>query len=323
MDTPRCSPRSRRRAAGVSACSRTRAGSASSAPTPARPPASSCPTLAEAHRRGGSASCCPPRRASRNPVDMLGSATAADLRDGARRVLADPRHRRGDRRSSSPAGDGQRGGGRPRRSPRAGVGRRRRQACAGRRRHAPTGIARDAARGRDPGRAVHLPGVWRPGRSAGLPSAPTGSAGRSARCRTLDGIDGEAAAALVDRRSRWPTIAGSTRPRRARCCSPTAFRSCRSAWPRPRRKRPRPHASWASRSVVKTPQPGAHKTELGGVALDLEDEAAVRAAAERIGRSGDRPAHGRPAAPSCSPAWCRTPSSGLSSPSAPAACWPS
>ena len=35
--------------------------------------------------------------------------------------------------------------------------------------------------------------------------------------------------------------------------------------------------------VVKTALPGAHKTELGGLALDLADEAAVRAAAQRIG----------------------------------------
>jgi acetyl coenzyme A synthetase (ADP forming)-like protein len=35
--------------------------------------------------------------------------------------------------------------------------------------------------------------------------------------------------------------------------------------------------------VLKTAQPGAHKTEVGGVALDLRDEQAVRDAAERIG----------------------------------------
>ena len=35
--------------------------------------------------------------------------------------------------------------------------------------------------------------------------------------------------------------------------------------------------------VVKTAEPGAHKTETGGVALDLRDEAAVRARRERIG----------------------------------------
>ena len=36
-------------------------------------------------------------------------------------------------------------------------------------------------------------------------------------------------------------------------------------------------------AVVKTAAPGAHKTETGGVALDLPDAAAVRAAAERVG----------------------------------------
>jgi len=36
-------------------------------------------------------------------------------------------------------------------------------------------------------------------------------------------------------------------------------------------------------AVVKTATPGAHKTETGGIALDLPDEAAVREAAERIG----------------------------------------
>ena len=36
-------------------------------------------------------------------------------------------------------------------------------------------------------------------------------------------------------------------------------------------------------AVVKSAAPGAHKTESGGVALDLENEDAVRAAAERIG----------------------------------------
>jgi acetyl coenzyme A synthetase (ADP forming)-like protein len=36
--------------------------------------------------------------------------------------------------------------------------------------------------------------------------------------------------------------------------------------------------------VVKSAAPGAHKTETGGVALNLEDDASVRAAAERIGQ---------------------------------------
>ncbi len=36
-------------------------------------------------------------------------------------------------------------------------------------------------------------------------------------------------------------------------------------------------------AVVKTAEPGAHKTEIGGVALDLRDEGQVRAAVEQIG----------------------------------------
>jgi acetyl coenzyme A synthetase (ADP forming)-like protein len=36
-------------------------------------------------------------------------------------------------------------------------------------------------------------------------------------------------------------------------------------------------------AVIKSAAPGAHKTETGGVALDLRDEAAVRAAVERVG----------------------------------------
>ena len=36
-------------------------------------------------------------------------------------------------------------------------------------------------------------------------------------------------------------------------------------------------------AVVKTATPGAHKTETGGIALELEDETAVRDAAERMG----------------------------------------
>jgi acyl-CoA synthetase (NDP forming) len=36
-------------------------------------------------------------------------------------------------------------------------------------------------------------------------------------------------------------------------------------------------------AVVKTAAAGVHKTDIGGVALDLRDEAAVREAAERIG----------------------------------------
>src|SRR4029450_12307884 len=39
-------------------------------------------------------------------------------------------------------------------------------------------------------------------------------------------------------------------------------------------------------AVVKTAAAGAHKTESGGIALDLADTEAVRAAAERVGGPG-------------------------------------
>jgi acetate---CoA ligase (ADP-forming) len=57
----------------------------------------------------------------------------------------------------------------------------------------------------------------------------------------------------------------------------------------PERVADRPDAAAAAAAelgfpvVVKTAAPGAHKTETGGVALNLEDEASVREAAERIG----------------------------------------
>ena len=76
-------------------------------------------------------------------------------------------------------------------------------------------------------------------------------------------------------------------------------------------------------AVVKTAEAGAHKTETGGVALDLGDAEAVRAAAERIGVPRDRAAddHGRRRAPRRGGAGSR--SSARSSPSARAACSPS
>ena len=74
--------------------------------------------------------------------------------------------------------------------------------------------------------------------------------------------------------------------------------------------------------VVKTAAAGAHKTETGGVALDLADDRGVRAAASESAA----PVIVQPmirAASSCSRAWPRIPSSGRSSPSAPGASSPS
>ena len=69
--------------------------------------------------------------------------------------------------------------------------------------------------------------------------------------------------------------------------------------------------------VLKTAAPGAHKTEQGGVILDLGDAEAVRAAAEKLAdRSSSSPSSA--AARSCWSARCRIRSSARSSPSAPA-----
>jgi Acyl-CoA synthetase (NDP forming) len=74
--------------------------------------------------------------------------------------------------------------------------------------------------------------------------------------------------------------------------------------------------------VLKTAVPGAHKTEEGGVILDLGDEEAVRA---RPSASAGRCSCSAScaAAPSCWPARCRIRSSARSSPSARGACSPS
>ena len=84
-------------------------------------------------------------------------------------------------------------------------------------------------------------------------------------------------------RSRAATTSGSRRPRRGRCSLAYGIplvpeRIAGSA----------DEAVAAARElgfpvVVKTALAGAHKTDVGGLALDLEDEDAVRAAVERIG----------------------------------------
>ena len=76
---------------------------------------------------------------------------------------------------------------------------------------------------------------------------------------------------------------GSTPIRAAGCSRPTAFRSRPRPSP-PRLPRPPPWPRrWAGPVVVKSAVPGAHKTETGGVQLDLRGAEAVRAAAARIG----------------------------------------
>ena len=172
---------------------------------------------------------------------------------------------------------------------RAGRGRRRRGGPRGRLRQA-------RARGRDelgrrPGgaslrfgrRRVRLPGVGGARARPRRRSAQSGSGDRSARFPRSTRIDRAAAASVVER-----ALAAAEDS----WLDPAETRELLAAYGLPlvpervaeRRRRGRSgRAELGFPAVVKSAAPGAHKTETGGIALDLEDEAAVRAAAERIG----------------------------------------
>ena len=153
------------------------------------------------------------------------------------------------------------------------------------------------------------------------PSAASGSGSRPARCPSSSATATRPRAVV-----REAITAGGDwldAERRAACSRRTAFRSCRSG-SRPRRRRPSRRPNELGYPVVlKTAAPGAHKTEQGGVVLDLGDEAGRprRGRADRRGRCSC--SRSCAAAPSCWPAPCRIPSSARSSRSARAASWPS
>ena len=239
------------------------------------------PELDAGDARPRSRELLPARGERREPVDLLGSATAATYEQALPLLLADPRVDAADR-ALRPAGRRRRRRGRRTRSARAVEAARRRQAGA---------RGRDQRR-RDAGRAARVaaspasPTPSRPrARSAWPPSAPSGCAGRRARVPELDGID-QAAAPSRRRRRRSPTSSDVW-------LDPGAARELLERLRHP--ARPRAHAprrvdeAVAAASelgfpvVVKTATAGAHKTETGGVALDLRDEPQVRAAVERIG----------------------------------------
>ena len=110
----------------------------------------------------------------------------------------------------------------------------------------------------------------RPARSAAPPSAPTGCAGPAGVVPELDGIDRRPPPSVVAARSRrgddvW------LEPDEARAAARGVRRPARPA-ARRRRRRRRPSAAARELGfpvVVKSAAAGAHKTESGGVALDL------------------------------------------------------
>ena len=157
---------------------------------------------------------------------------------------------------------------------------------------------------------------------AASPSVPNGSGDRSVPFLSLDGVDRAAAALVVER-----ALARSEDS----WLDPAETRELLAAYGLPvvpeRIAEDADAAVQAAAelgfpAVVKSAAAGAHKTETGGIALDLEDEAAVRAAAERIGF----PVVVQPmlrGGPSCLPGSCRIRSSARSLRSARVACSPS
>ena len=269
------------------------------------------PTLAE-ETRPRSPRPCRAEASVANPVDMLGSATAATYEAVLPMLLADrgvdavlvlfvppvtatadevgARGRAGAAGADKPvlARAGRAAGSRRARSRRRGVVRVSRVGCA-----------RSAGRPRGPSGCAGRPAA--PGRSRA--STATLRADRDGRARTapdvwLDPEDPRAARGLrhPGRRgaSRWRRPRSRARSRRARLpvVVKTAARGCaqdrdRRSRARPRRRGRRPRGRRADRSA------------------------------------GPRPADGGAAAPSCSPGSCRTSCSGRSSRSGRAACWPS
>ena len=133
-------------------------------------------------------------------------------------------------------------------------------------------------------RRVRRTRVGGPRARAARPSAPSGSGGRPARCPSSTAIDRARARGVVDDAlARRDDALARAAARRARCSRPTASRSSpERVAATPTRRSPRPRSS-VSRPSSRPRVAGAHKTETGGVALDLPDEDAVREAAERIG----------------------------------------
>ena len=99
---------------------------------------------------------------------------------------------------------------------------------------------------------------------------------------SLDGVDRQPLRSLSSARSRSDD-SGWIPPRRGTCCPPTACLLVPERIAEDADAAVQAATEVGFPAVVKSAAAGAHKTETGGVALDLEDEAAVRAAAERIG----------------------------------------
>ncbi len=224
-----------------------------------------------------------PREASlANPIDLIGSAGPGHVRGRYPAAARRSTRRCPDRPVRAARARGSRrgrGGNLPRRRGRGAA----RQARA-RRRDQRRGNPRCAARERLGHRVLLLPGDGCARARSRRASAPTGCAGRRAQRRSWKESTTDRARGLVEE---W--LSGSDRALARPRTGPHPARGVRHpARPRARRRNRRNEAVAAAGElgypvVVKTAEPGAHKTEHGGVALDLRDEEAVRTAASRIG----------------------------------------
>ena len=247
-------------------------------PTRARPRAWSCrspPTVTRDALRAVLPAEAQPRESDRparlgDGRDVRRGAAAAARRSGLRRRLR-PLRPAGRRH-----GGGRRARGRPRRRRGRGAQARGRRAAverdAGAERESPRHIATFAS----PEAAARALGVA--ARRAAWLRRPEGVVPR------LPDVDRAAAravvaSALVDA----DEASGSMRRRAGVCSRPTASRSLPRSSPTTPDDAARAAAELGVPVVVKSAVPGAHKTETGGVALDLRDPDAARAAAARIG----------------------------------------
>ena len=244
------------------------AASASSAPTRATEPVSSCRRCAD-ETKLALQQAIPEEASLANPVDLLGSATAATYEAVLPALLADPGNRRGDR-TLRPACRRDR-----RRRRGHDLARREgcRQACA---------PGRDERRRRAAWRHLPIPNRRR-ARSGSPPGVRPGCAGPPAIASDLDRIDRTAASAIISD-SLAATDDVWLEPRRGPCAAqlvrPAAGRGAVRGDARGGRGAA---AEIGFPVVVKTAEAGAHKTESGGVQLDLRDGASVARRRAEIG----------------------------------------
>ncbi len=240
-------------------------------------------------RRDRLATLLSPEASLANPIDMLGRRNARHLRGSAPGTARGPARRCGHRALRA---DGDRDGARrSRRRSSARLGRR----ATSESRCSPSSCRRPASPSRfdAPSRASPPSRTPSPprGRSAAPRSARTGCAARTAPSRrsrasttrpprrvVRDALAGQDDGWLDARRDAR-AAAGLRPPARPRAYSPPLAEEAVAA-----------ARELGFPVVVKTAVAGAHKTEVGGVALDLADESAVREAAERIGGAGHRSA---------------------------------